>query len=305
MRNVNKDFAKIPTALQTQFYNNKELHAKLLDDKTSHTFNNRIYNEATISELRNLYHNKCAFCECKFVEREKGKWKHAFCGKATVEHYRPKSYYYWLGYEWSNLFLTCEVCNQGKADNFDLVSNDKRKKQTLPLIENKIDFSKCKADCAELLAEEPCFLHPEIDKAEDFFTFDRTGNIVPKAHLEAKNKKRAEYTRDKTKLNRWELVDARKRIIDTFYVDFLNALKDILAKYKSEEIEDRLLETVFFRHFEKMLISQQPESEYSLLGDCLLHQFDDYFLKPLAADISEDVSKLLEYSFSLFLENET
>lgn len=302
MRKIDKDFAKIPPALQTQFYDNEAIQIKLLTQKDRHSFESSIYNKTTITTLRDLYQDKCAFCECKFKEID-GQLKHAFCGKATVEHYRPKSYYYWLGYEWSNLFLTCTVCNGHKDKHFELIKPTQ--KQQIPLVANKIDFSKCKADCAELLAEEACFLHPEMDKAEDFFTFERTGKIVAKTDLDIKNTRRANYTSDKTKLNRSELVDARKSIIDTLYNDFSNGLKAILARYKSEEIEDRLLEVVFFPHFEKMLMCKQPESEYSLLGDCLLHQFDDYFLKPLAADISQDVSKLLEYSFSLFLEKET
>jgi hypothetical protein len=39
-------------------------------------------------------HSKCAYCECK-ISRQYN----------DVEHFRPKSHYYWLGHEWKNLLL--------------------------------------------------------------------------------------------------------------------------------------------------------------------------------------------------------
>ena len=199
MRKIDKDFAKIPPALQTQFYDNEAIQTHLLAEKSKHRFDKNIYNKAIITELLKLYHYKCAFCECKFVKRD-GQLKHAFCKQASVEHFRPKSEYYWLAYEWSNLFLTCQKCNENKGNDFELINA--AQKQQIPLVANKIDFLKCKANCAELLAEEACFLHPEMDKVEDFFTFERTGKIVAKTDLDIKNTRRANYTSDKTKLNR-------------------------------------------------------------------------------------------------------
>lgn len=61
--------------------------------------------------LEKLFADKCAYCE------QKAAGTHDW----NVEHYRPKGRvierpghpgYYWLAYEWSNLFLSCQHCNQ-------------------------------------------------------------------------------------------------------------------------------------------------------------------------------------------------
>jgi hypothetical protein len=82
--------------------------------------------------LKDLYHNKCAYCESPEFEPQ-------------IEHYRPKKGlmkknsalewkkvtthkgYYWLCYEWSNLVPTCSKCNgfRGKGTKFPLL--DERK----------------------------------------------------------------------------------------------------------------------------------------------------------------------------------
>ena len=62
------------------------------------------------SALRELFVNKCAYCESSLVG-----------GDMDVEHYRPKggvsevpdhSGYYWLAYDWENLVASCSFCNR-------------------------------------------------------------------------------------------------------------------------------------------------------------------------------------------------
>lgn len=61
-------------------------------------------------------HHKCAYCECAINEQYN-----------DVEHYRPKSIYYWLGHEWSNLLYACNLCNRTyKKDNFPLTDEGTR-----------------------------------------------------------------------------------------------------------------------------------------------------------------------------------
>ncbi len=80
-------------------------------------------------ELRRIQHNKCCFSEAKFVRDD-----------AHVEHFRPKGRiddwpkgntyypgYYWLAYEWSNLFLCKSTTNSSNKRNyFPLEDNSKR-----------------------------------------------------------------------------------------------------------------------------------------------------------------------------------
>lgn len=90
-----------------------------------------IYNHQSIKKsLKSAQHSKCCFCE-KEQKDEYG----------AVEHYRPKAGYqptekkklikpgyYWLGYDWSNLYFVCSVCNTSKANQFPLVDENKRAK---------------------------------------------------------------------------------------------------------------------------------------------------------------------------------
>jgi hypothetical protein len=75
-----------------------------------------IYAHETVKNaLLKLQHGKCAFCECKVTHQQYG----------DVEHFRPKKGYkqkdgdplgrpgyYWLAYEWTNLLVSCQICNQ-------------------------------------------------------------------------------------------------------------------------------------------------------------------------------------------------
>ncbi|ULO04733.1 TIGR02646 family protein [Paenibacillus sp. 19GGS1-52] len=57
------------------------------------------------SELKWLFKNKCAFCESSFSE-------------LYVAHFRPKSLYEWLAFEWENLVLCCRDCNKAQGGSF-------------------------------------------------------------------------------------------------------------------------------------------------------------------------------------------
>jgi uncharacterized protein (TIGR02646 family) len=55
-------------------------------------------------------HCKCAYCESSITLKFN-----------DVEHFRPKSHYYWLGHEWKNLLYSCPRCNRiFKNDSFPL-----------------------------------------------------------------------------------------------------------------------------------------------------------------------------------------
>jgi len=54
-------------------------------------------------------HGKCAYCEADTTVVAHG----------DVEHFRPKSVYWWLAYCYDNFLFACQICNQTyKSDNF-------------------------------------------------------------------------------------------------------------------------------------------------------------------------------------------
>lgn|GEM_PF-427174 len=61
-------------------------------------------------------HNKCAYCETPTRVVDYG----------DVEHFRPKSRYWWLAYSYENYLASCAVCNQEyKKDFFEILSGNK------------------------------------------------------------------------------------------------------------------------------------------------------------------------------------
>lgn len=89
-----------------------------------------IYNHSSVKKkLKKAQHDKCCFCEKEQLDEY-----------GAVEHYRPKHGYkstrkekkikkpgyYWLGYDWSNLFFVCGPCNTKKGNLFPLINEKER-----------------------------------------------------------------------------------------------------------------------------------------------------------------------------------
>ncbi len=67
------------------------------------------YWKASKKQLKKESRGKCAYCESSAETV-------AHC---DVEHFRPKSVYWWLAYCWDNYLLACQICNQSyKGDGF-------------------------------------------------------------------------------------------------------------------------------------------------------------------------------------------
>ncbi len=62
-------------------------------------------------QLQKEASNKCAYCESKVKTTAHG----------DVDHFRPKSRYWWLAYCYDNFTFTCQICNQvHKGDAFPI-----------------------------------------------------------------------------------------------------------------------------------------------------------------------------------------
>jgi uncharacterized protein (TIGR02646 family) len=98
-------------------------------------FDGDIYGPKEVKDqLKDEQFNKCCFCENKDFDD---------IAHGDVEHFRPKSAYskdasakallrpgyYWVAYEWENLFYSCQICNQSfKKNFFPLTDETKRAK---------------------------------------------------------------------------------------------------------------------------------------------------------------------------------
>jgi uncharacterized protein (TIGR02646 family) len=92
-------------------------------------FKDSIFGHTSVrTKLAESQYGKCCYCEVKIPVPY---------ALQHVEHYRPKSRsrqsrnstpvvpgYYWLAYDWANLFLSCHFCNSSnKGDQFPLVDD--------------------------------------------------------------------------------------------------------------------------------------------------------------------------------------
>lgn len=152
-------------------------------------FDSAIYGHDKVKEkLRTLQSHKCCFCESTIGHISYG----------DVEHFRPKAGwvqddepinkpgYYWLAYDWDNLLLSCQICNQRYKKNYFPLINDKR----------ATDHN------SDIKLEEPFFIHPVFDNPELHIEFNEN---IPKKKTE-----RGERTIEKLGLDR-ELLNEQRR----------------------------------------------------------------------------------------------
>ncbi len=123
-------------------------------------FASAIYgNKVVKSLLLDIQNGKCCFCEQKRPHGREG----------DVEHFRPKTGfrvdtesslqkpgYYWLAYDFDNLFYACKVCNQEYKKNYFPLSDETKR-----AFSHNDDWKN----------EDSLILHPEFDNPSDHIEF--------------------------------------------------------------------------------------------------------------------------------------
>ncbi len=210
-------------------------------------FDSSIYGSNEVkAELISVQNGKCCFCEAKM--------RHVSDG--DVEHFRPKGRwkqvngtpinypgYYWKAYDWDNLFLACQRCNEReKQDLFPLEINSPRASN------HNIDVS----------LENPMFLDPQNDDPEDHIEFNDQ-------YIRAKSN-RGKTTISELGLDRSDLESRREEKLDD-----IRALEDSMLSSIGLPNEERTRENFFgrLRHY----VSGQ--GEYSNMFKCNFSQYLD------------------------------
>jgi len=93
-----------------------EKHKKSLSD-TSYQFPkstdfNNVW-RAIDTEFYEAQNHRCAICEQEIFS----------ASAKSIEHFRPKTKYWWLAYNPANYYLACTDCNGYKSDHFPVVDN--------------------------------------------------------------------------------------------------------------------------------------------------------------------------------------
>jgi len=164
--------------------------------KKKFDFDSSIYGHKTVkAALRKAQYDKCCFCESKITHISYG----------DVEHFRPKAGvkqrlgaplekpgYYWLAYEWSNLFFSCQICNQRYKENL------------FPL---KKPSNRVKSHNGNIDIENPIFINPTED-VEKYMSF--RDEVI----FAINDNQRGKATIKALGLDRDELNDIRKDYFD-------------------------------------------------------------------------------------------
>lgn len=149
-----------------------------LDEGKSQTMKRRrhidydVFSEVEAS-LVERFGSKCFLCESLLPDDSTSKvdryrpWegvRGVSNDKRAKELYHP-DHYYWLAFEWENLFLACPTCRKYRRNYFPLVDESKR----------------CEVGALgdELDNEGPLLLNPFVDTIEDHLVFDENGNVRP------------------------------------------------------------------------------------------------------------------------------
>ena len=172
------------------------------------SFDRSIYAHHSVKQaLITAQHGKCCFCE-----RLTGK-------KGDIEHFRPKQAYkqatahplqrpgyYWLAYEWKNLYLSCSACNRLKQNLFPLENPTTRAVN-----------HKQKTDC-----EQPLLIDPGNESPEEFLGFRGEFAFVIDENQKGK------VTRDALDLNERALSEARLQRLQSLKI--LHKVVQLAAK---------------------------------------------------------------------------
>ena len=191
-------------------------------------------------------HGKCAFCESRITVVSHG----------DVEHYRPKAGwdqedgaglvkpgYYWLAYDWNNLFLSCQICNQSCKRNI------------FPLIN---PASRARSHKDRLGDELPMLIHPGEDDPEKLIGWRGS---VPRA---IGGDPRARATIRILRLDRPELRDARREHLDQVMRD-RQMVKDVADLLKRGVTLSRQVIDNVAAMREQLEAATQPHAVYSAM----------------------------------------
>ena len=145
--------------------------------------------------LSDLSHGKCWYSE-------------AVNGGADqdVDHFRPKSKYWWLAFEPTNFRLSCIVCNRrrhggGKGDSFPLVDETKR--------------ITTKSLLHQHLQENPKLLDPTSPYDCALLWFDEDGSARPKSGIGDVDADRVKESVDVLNIKHSSHVNGRRVVVDS------------------------------------------------------------------------------------------
>lgn len=207
----------------------KELmHARrsFLNDNTKPILFKSAFWKTAKTQLKKESFGKCAYCEANTDVVAHG----------DVEHYRPKSIYWWLAYTYDNYLFACQICNQTyKSDNFPirganlypspLLSDITTDAEINLLVGNispdPIDIAlnyTLQTYADEHLREQALLLNPYFDNPETYFAYE-ADDVTQEVKIIPRRNEYSIYVRaaeDFYGINRIELKNLRYSVYKNF-----------------------------------------------------------------------------------------
>jgi uncharacterized protein (TIGR02646 family) len=217
------------------------------------------------SLLLDLFHNKCAYCETPIVR------------SGHVDHFRPKvealeivdkkiksraKGYYWLAYEWENLYPVCDWCSsiRGKRNYFPVVGA-----RAQPF-----------ATGEELRKEKAVFLDPCHDRPELYLAYQMDGTVRSVLHPDPAERERYEgidraaVTIQHLGLNRDQLVHQRRQEAEYFRREVLILVAQLRETKKLDvELAQLTQATQPYAGMRRQILAQLGDELKGMLGGSL------------------------------------
>lgn len=151
---------------------------KAILENGTHTADGKIYGSVKVrAALEKLFSDKCAYCDSKFSPGEDWNVDH-FRPKGRVAERRDHPGYYWLTYDWENLYPSCTSCNQRRKDKprwGDLrYGHTAGKLDQFPLSDEN---TRAMSQDDDIHAELTLLIDPCSDRPEDHLCYDIKGQI--------------------------------------------------------------------------------------------------------------------------------
>lgn len=217
---------------------------KAEEEAADHEPDDGVYADSRVKvALEKLFHDKCAYCESPTAAPSD--W--------DVEHFRPKKKvakrpdhpgYYWLAYEWTNLYPSCQHCNQARSDRPRW--GDPRPGPTggkLDQFPLEDEGTRALGPKDDLKREKRLLLDPCEDQPEDHLRYTVDGQIIAVA-----GDRKGETSIAVFHLERRRLRDARREVIAAA-IALLKLIRKSHVEGKQEAMSD------LWDLFEKFLLA--------------------------------------------------
>jgi uncharacterized protein (TIGR02646 family) len=279
MRQIIPYFDDIPSVMLERTYRNllKTLMEKVARGEViKTTVDIQGYAPAEVkAKLEEIFDEKCAFCEAKTKSG----------AHYDTEHFRPKSVYYWLAYEWSNFLLSCQRCNREyKLGRFPTEQLNARVPQVDFSYKTSVDafYEACHIESPALQAENGLLLHPALNAPEAHLGVQRNGEIQART-------RKGEVSIQFYGLSNWEkrssLIYDRKAIIDATNYQVCRAVERYTKGLHKEILYDDLLDI----QLNLLLAIQEGKKPFLMVRRACLEQFNTFFIAQFVGSTHESI----------------